>query len=187
MVHARETAKQNKEQSQVIAEQRKTIAALKNSLSEAKICNKRLKINVDSLDDEVKYLTAKVGAMEEVIREIKQEHSDMVQELHDNRVTTDKERMERERIQMKLDDLKHEALAEKLVAEDNIRTMCRQAIHDLKEKVKKLEAELKEERSKRQITEKGLNHLRTHFSSLSVQEILPQTVVTENQVDIVDY
>lgn len=187
MVHVRETVKRNKELETLTAAQRKTIDSQKVKLSEAVMANKRLKINVDSLNEEIKYLTAKVGAMEEVIREMKQEHSDMVKELHENRVTMDKERMERGRIQMKLDTLKQEALAEKLAAEDTVRTQCKKAIHDLKEQVKILQKELTEEHNKRKVTEKGLKHLRNHFSSLSVQEILPQNVVDTDQLKYVQY
>ncbi|XP_060563348.1 coiled-coil domain-containing protein 160 homolog isoform X2 [Ruditapes philippinarum] len=187
MVCYRETTKRNNELEQLTSQQKQTMESQRLKLREAHKANKRLNIHVESLTEEVKYLTAKVGAMEEVIREIKTDQSDMVKELHDNRVMTDKERMERGRIQMKLDNLRKEALAEKLAAEDKIRTQCRKAIHDLKEQVKLLEKELKEEKSKRQITEKGLKHLRTHFSSLSVQEIMPSNVVDTDQVKYVQY
>ena len=187
MVCYRETTKRNTELEALTSQQKQTIENQRRKLQEAYKANKRLNINVNSLTEEVKYLTAKVGAMEEVIREIKTDQSDMVKELHDNRVTTDKERMERGRIQMKLDNLKKEALAEKLAAEDKIRTQCRKAIHDLKEEVKQLQKELKEEKSKRHITEKGLKHLRTHFSSLSVQEIVPPGVVDTDQVKHFQY
>lgn len=187
MVYHRETKKRNEELETLTSQQKVTIETQKKKLKEALKANKRLQINVNSLNEEVKYLTAKVGAMEEVIREMKLDHSDMVKELHENRVTTDKERMERGRIQMKLDNLRKEALAEKLAAEDKIRTQCKKAIHDLKEQVKQLEKELKEEKNKRQITEKGLKHLRNHFSSLSVQDILPQNAVDTDQVKFVQY
>lgn len=187
MVYHRETKKRNEELETLTSQQKETIETQKKKLKEALKANKRLQINVNSLNEEVKYLTAKVGAMEEVIREMKLDHSDMVKELHENRVTTDKERMERGRIQMKLDNLRKEALAEKLAAEDKIRTQCKKAIHDLKEQVKQLEKELKEEKNKRQITEKGLKHLRNHFSSLSVQDILPQNAVDTDQVKFVQY
>ncbi|XP_052217807.1 probable inactive protein kinase DDB_G0270444 [Dreissena polymorpha] len=187
MVHVRETMKRNEDLEKHVVEQKHIIASQKVKLSEAKIANKRLKIHVDSLTEEVKYLTAKTGAMEEVIREVKTEHSDMVKEMHENRVTTDKERMERERIKLKLDLLKREALAEKLAAEDKIRTQCRKAIHDLKEEVKKLEKELMEEKEKRLVTEKGLKHLRNHFSSLSVQDIMPHNAVDRDQIGFIQY
>lgn len=187
MVHVRETVKRNEELETLTKRQKKAIESQKVKLQEARMANKRLQINVDSLSEEVKYLTAKVGAMEEVIREIKEEKSDMVKELHDNRVTTDKERMERSRIQMKLDCLKQEALADKLAAEDKIRTQCKQAIHDLKEHVKQLQLELREERDKRKVTEKGLKHLRNHFSSLAVHDILPQNAVLNDQVSNIQY
>lgn len=187
MVHVRETVKRNKELETLAVQQKKTINDQKVKLSEARMANKRLQINVSSLNDEVKYLTAKVGAMEDVIREMKLEQADMVKELHDNRVTTDQERMERGRIQMKLDNLKQEALAEKLAAEDKIRTQCKKAIHDLKQQVKRLEKDLIEEKNKRLVTEKGLKHLRNHFSSLAVHDILPQNAVIENQLKNVQY
>lgn len=187
MVYVRETQKRNEELETLTARQKTVLDDQKVKLTEARKANKRLQINVNSLNEEVKYLTAKVGAMEDVIREIKQEQSDMVKEVHENRVTTDKERMERGRIQMKLDSLKKEALAEKLAAEDRIRTQCRKAIHELKEQVKTLEAELKEERDKRKVTEKGLKHLRNHFSSLSVQDIIPQNAVKADQIKFIEY
>ncbi|KAL4219766.1 hypothetical protein ACF0H5_020179 [Mactra antiquata] len=187
MVYVRETKKRNEELEKLATKQTKLIASQKVKLTEARNANKRLQINVNSLSEEVKYLTAKTGAMEDVIREMKLEQSDMVKELHDNRVTTDKERMERGRIQMKLDRLKKEALAEKMAAEDKIRTQCKKAIHDLKEQVKKLESELKEETDKRKITEKGLKHLRNHFSSLDVQDIIPASVVSVDQLKSVQY
>lgn len=149
MVYHRETKKRNEELEALTSQQKQTIDIQRRKLKDALKANKRLQINVNSLNEEVKYLTAKVGAMEEVIREMKIEQADMVKELHENRVSTDRERMERGRVQMKLDNLQREAIAEKLAAEDKIRTQCRKAIHDLKEEVKQLEKELKEERKDR--------------------------------------
>ena len=187
MVHVRETLKRNKLLEEKVVEQRKVIESQKLKLSEATNANRRLTIHCDNLQDEVQYLSAKVSAMEEIIKELQTEKSNMVKELHDNRVTTDKERLERERIQMKLDTLKQEALAEKLAAEDNIKTMCKKVILDLQEEVKKLTAELINERKRHKVTEKGLKHLRQHFSSLSVQEIMPPNSVDKNQVDRIQY
>lgn len=187
MVYVRETLKRNEELEALTDKQQKVLEAQKRKLTEARNANKRLHINVGSLNDEVMYLTAKVGAMEDVFKEVKLDQSDMAKELHDNRVETDRERMERGRIQIKLDSMRKEALAEKLAAEDMIRTQCRKAIHDLKEHVKQLEKELKEEKNRRQVTEKGLKHLRNHFSSLSVQEIMSQNSVEKDQVQFVQY
>ena len=187
MVHVRETLKRNKLLEEKVVEQRKVIESQKLKLSEATNANRRLTIHCDNLQDEVQYLSAKVSAMEEIIKELQTEKSDMVKELHDNRVTTDRERLERERIQMKLDTLKQEALAEKLAAEDNIKTMCKKVVLDLQEEVKKLTAELINERKRHKVTEKGLKHLRQHFSSLSVQEIMPPNSVDKNQVDRIQY
>lgn len=187
MVHVRETTKRNQLLETKVVEQRKVIESQKLKLSEATNANRRLTIHCDQLQDEVEYLSAKVSAMEEIIKELQTEKSDMVKELHDNRVTTDRERLERERIQMKLDNLKQEALAEKLAAEDSIKTMCKKVILDLQEEVKKLTAELAEERKKHKVTEKGLKHLRNHFSSLSVQDILPPNSVDKDQVQRIQY
>lgn len=153
-VHVRETVKRNKLLEAKVVEQRKVIESQKLKLSEATNANRRLTIHCDKLQDEVEYLSAKVSAMEEIIKELQTEKSDMVKELHDNRVTTDKERLERERIQLKVDTLKQEALAEKLTAEDNVKTMCKKVILDLQEEVKKLTAELVTERKKHKVTEK---------------------------------
>ena len=186
-MHVRETLLRNEELEKLCEEQKQIIAAQKAKLSESRIANKRFKIHVESLTQEVEYLTAKTGAMEEVIKEVKTEHSDMVKELHDHRVNSNKERMQRKRIQLKLDGLTREALAEKLAAEDKIRTQCRKAIHDLKEQVRKLEKELNEERDKRKVTEKGLKHLRNHFASLAVSDIVPPNAVESDQVGRIDY
>ena len=187
MVHVRETVKRNKMLETKVVEQRKLIESQKLKLSDATNSNRRLTIHCDQLAEEVEYLSAKVSAMEEIIKEIQTEKSDMVRELHDNRVSTDKERLERERIQMKLDNLNKEALAEKMAAEDKIRTMCKKVILDLQEEVKKLTAELDTERKRHKVTEKGLKHLRQHFSSLAVQDIMPPNSVDRNQVEKIQY
>ena len=187
MVNVRETLKRNEILEKKVVEQRQVIESQKLKLSEATNANRRLTIHCDSLQDEVQYLSAKVSAMEEIIKEFQTEKSDMVKELHDNRVSTDKERLERERIQIKLDNLKHEALADKLTAEESIKSMCKKVILDLQEEVKKLTAELVNERKRHKVTEKGLRHLRQHFSSLSVQDIIPTNSVEKNQVDRVQY
>lgn len=187
MIHVRETLKRNDDLEKLTVEQQKIIDSQKLKLSEMRNANKRLQIHVTSLKEEVNYLTAKAGAMEDVIKEVKVEHSNMAQELLDNHVSTDKERMERERIQMKLDSLNKTATAEKLAAEDKIRTQCQKAIHDLKEQIKQLEKQLLEEKNRRIITEKGLKHLRTHFSSLAVQDIMPQNAVVKDQLSHVQY
>ena len=187
MVHVRETVKRNKLLETKVVEQRKLIESQKLKLSEATNANRRLTIHCDQLQEEVEYLSAKVNAMEEIIKELQTEKSDMIKELHDNRVTTDKERLERERIQIKLDNLKQEALAEKLAAEDSIKTMCKKVILDLQEEVKKLTTELQSERKRHKVTEKGLKHLRQHFSSLSVQDIMPPNSVDKNQIERIQY
>ena len=187
MVHVRETVKRNKMLEAKVVEQRKVIESQKLKLSDATNCNRRLTIHCDKLQDEVEYLSAKVSAMEEIIKELQTEKSDMVRELHDNRVTTDKERLERERIQIKLDNLQKEALADKMAAEDKIRTMCKKVILDLQEEVKKLTADLETERKRHKVAEKGLKHLRQHFSSLAVQDIMPPNAVDKNQVDRIQY
>ncbi|KAL3847670.1 hypothetical protein ACJMK2_018570 [Sinanodonta woodiana] len=186
-VHVRELETRNKALEEKVSHQDKVIQKQKGELLDVKKANVRLKIHCDSLQSELDLALAKCGAFEEVLKDLKLEKAEMMQEVFDNHVAMDKQRLEREVIQMKLDNLKQVALAEKMTAVESVKTKCQQKIFDLEQEVKKLTEELNKERYDHKNTQRGLKHLRQHFASLSVQDIVPPNAVTKDQIGHVTY
>ncbi|KAK3589679.1 hypothetical protein CHS0354_015185 [Potamilus streckersoni] len=186
-VHVRELDTRNKELEEKVSSQEMVIQKQKGELLDVKKANARLKIHCDFLQSELDLALAKCGAFEEVLKDLKLEKAEMMQEVYDNHVAMDKQRLEREVIQMKLDNLKQVALAEKLTAVESVKTKCQQKIFDLQQEVKKLTEELNKERYDHKNTQRGLKHLRQHFASLSVQDILPPNAVTKDQIGHLAY
>ena len=71
--------------------------------------------------------------------------------------------------------------------ERNITTKFEMEINDLNEVIRDLTVELTEERKLHEASRRGLEHLRNHFSSLPLKDVLPPGVVLQNQVDHIDH
>ena len=160
----------------------------KNSvkLKEVIKANSRLKIHCDHLQNEFDHTNARMTAMEQVFKEISEEKAKMAREVQEIRLGSDKERMDRTKLELKLESLQREALAEKMAAVESVKLECQGQIMQLEQQIKDLTSELNKERKHHRTTKKGLDHLRNHFASLPMSHIIPSSV-DENQVDTFQY
>jgi hypothetical protein len=76
---------------------------------------------------------------------------------------------------------------EKQLAEDRVRVGYEQQLVKLEDQLFRLEDELAAEREMHVKDKKALDHLRTHFSSLPLQHLLPSSVVSEDQLAGLDH
>ena len=60
-------------------------------------------------------------------------------------------------------------------------------VNDLQDVVKDLTLELQKEKREHEKSRRGLDHLRLHFSSLPLQDVLPPGVVDTDQVGRIDH
>ena len=76
---------------------------------------------------------------------------------------------------------------EKMLAEENAKTHYEHHMLKLEEEVRKLQEELGGERQLHNKNKRALDHLRNHFASLPLHDVLPPTVVNRDQVPFVDH
>lgn len=159
----------------------------KKELTEAQKANKRLKIHCDVLQNELDHANAKATAMEEVFKELQEEKTKLAKEVHALRVGADKERLDKSRLQMKLDTIHQEVTSERMVAEESIKIKFQSIVMKLKLKNKELSDELENEKKLHSTTRKALEHLRQHFASLPLNHIIPPNSVQNDQVSQFEY
>ncbi|XP_069104755.1 coiled-coil domain-containing protein 160 homolog [Argopecten irradians] len=144
--------------------------------------NSRLKIHCEKLQDELDHANARLTAMEEIFSEISSEKAAMVKEVHELRVQRDKDRMEKGRLELNLESVQNAAESEKLAAGESVKVQCQLEIMELEKRVAELTADLANERRVHGVTKRGLDHLRQHFASLPLSNIVPPNSVRADQV-----
>ncbi|XP_060080358.1 myosin-4-like isoform X2 [Ylistrum balloti] len=149
--------------------------------------NSRMKIHCEKLQDELDHANARLTAMEEIFSEISAEKSAMVKEVHELRVQRDKDRMDKGRLELNLESVQNAAESEKLAAEESVKIQCQIEIMELQKRVAELTADLANERRVHGVTKRGLDHLRQHFASLPLSNIIPPNSVRTDQVSKFKY
>lgn len=149
--------------------------------------NNRLQIHCGKLQDELDHANARLTAMEEIFKEISEEKSSMVKEVHELRVQRDKDRMDKGRLELKLESVRSASASEMLAAEESVKVQCQQEIVELEKRVAELTADLANERRVHSGTKRGLDHLRQHFASLPLSNIVPPNSVRTDQVSKFQY
>ncbi|XP_033760501.1 myosin-8-like isoform X2 [Pecten maximus] len=149
--------------------------------------NSRMKIHCEKLQDELDHANARLTAMEEIFSEISSEKGAMVKEVHELRVQRDKDRMEKGRLELNLESVQNAAESEKLAAGESVKVQCQMEIMELEKRVAELTADLANERRVHGITKRGLDHLRQHFASLPLSNIVPPNSVRSDQVSRFQY
>ena len=71
--------------------------------------------------------------------------------------------------------------------ERNVTTKFEIEMNDLNEVIRDLSVELQEERKLHAASRRGLDHLRQHFTSLPLQNVLPPGAVLTDQVEHIDH
>ena len=74
-----------------------------------------------------------------------------------------------------------------MLAEENAKIHYEQRIRKLEEKLRTVEEELSSERQLHGKDKKALDHLRNHFASLPLRDVLPPGMVDRDQVPFIDH
>ncbi|XP_061183318.1 major antigen-like [Saccostrea echinata] len=156
-------------------------------LTEVVKANSRLKIHCENLQKELDETNVRMTAMEQIFKEINEEKGKMVKDVHELRLTADKERMEKNAIQLKLETIQHQIASEKIALEESIKIQCRDQIANLEKNVIDLTKELNKEIKAHKTTKRGLDHLRNHFASLPLSHIVPPNAVSSDQISQFQY
>ncbi|XP_076435854.1 uncharacterized protein LOC143275549 [Babylonia areolata] len=186
-VKLKQTQRHNAELEEKLAAQTKTLETKSKKLSEATKANHRLKIHCDELQMEVKATGMKLDAVTEMWKEIDQEKLRMMKETQEMRVALDRERMARERLELQLQEAGQEVAREKMLAEENAKVHYEHRILRLEEELRKRQEELQGEKQLHHKNKKALDHLRGHFASLPLRDVLPPGVVDRDQVSVIDH
>lgn len=186
-VFNKELEKRNEELENELAAVKLHLNKKVQDLNEATKANKRLKILSDQLQEDLGYITARMTAMEQIFKEINEEKSKMVKENQEYKIAADKERLDRERIEHQLKTLEQQTLCEKITIEQTIKMECQSEISKLHQRINELSDELDNERRLHYTTRKGLDHLRQHFATLPLSNIIPPNAVRGDQISKFSY
>lgn len=74
-----------------------------------------------------------------------------------------------------------------MLAEENAKTRYEHKILRLEEELRKCQCELKNERRVHGLSKKALEHLRNHFASLPLREVVPPGIVDQDQISVIDH
>ncbi|KAK3096178.1 hypothetical protein FSP39_024085 [Pinctada imbricata] len=186
-VRNRELEKRNSELEGKNFGQEEELEKLKIKLKEVIKANSRLKIHCEHLQSEFDLTNARMTAMEQVFKEVSEEKASMAREVQEIRINSDKDRMDKTRLEVKLESLQREATSQQMAAIDSVKLQCQGEIMKLNEQIKDLTTELNKERKLHRTTKKGLDHLRNHFASLPMSHILPPNSVRQDEIDEFQY
>jgi chromosome segregation ATPase len=156
-------------------------------LTEVIKANSRMKIHCEHLQKELDETNVRMTALEQIFKEINAEKAKMVKDVHELRLTADRERMEKNSIQLQLESIQHQTASEKIALEEKIKIQCRDQVANLEKNVMDLTKELNKEIKAHKTTKRGLDHLRNHFASLPLSHIVPPNSVSSDQISQFQY
>jgi len=182
-----EEKKINQTLKRTLKEQTSEITEIGNQLSDATKANHRLTIHRDHLQKENSVLDLKCAALKDSWIEIGKEKLKAMEALKEANLALDKERLLREKLEKDITEVKQNLIRDSALMERNITTKFEIEMNDLNEVIRDLSVELQEERKLHQASRRGLEHLRQHFTSLPLQDVLPPGAVLANQIDHIDH
>lgn len=156
-------------------------------LDEAVKANQRLVIHRDHLQQQTAVMEVKISALTDMWHEIDALKLKALESETAVRQVLDSERLQRQKLECDLAQLQQNAERSKELAMRDVQTGFEIEINDLQDVVKDLTLELQKEKQQHEASRRGLNHLRLHFSSLPLQEVLSPGMVEENQVGRIDH
>ncbi|KAL5004370.1 hypothetical protein ScPMuIL_017826 [Solemya velum] len=143
-------------------------------LTENRIVTMRLKKHCESLQAELKNTSSKLRELENMNCELRAEKQALVKTMCEIDQKANSNRIEKNRMQLQLQTLSKKALSEKIMAEEQVTAQYQKEILDLQKTIQHLTESLQDERRIHGVTKKGLDHLRQHFASLPLNDIMPQ-------------
>ncbi|XP_077987335.1 uncharacterized protein LOC144441943 [Glandiceps talaboti] len=151
--------------------QTKIIEKRSRKLHESQQQCKRISLHRDHLKSEHTKTNGRIRLLRTDIKELKDEKLQLKKELLETRKMLTDEKLARQEAEIQLDDKGRQHELEKAVREENIRLDFQAQIHKLYEEITDLKIELEREQTAHNIDKRGLDHLRNHFASLSVQAV----------------
>ncbi|KAK7484881.1 hypothetical protein BaRGS_00023924 [Batillaria attramentaria] len=186
-VKLRQSQRHSAELEDKLTAQSKVLETKSAKLTEATKANHRLKIHCDDLQQQLNASGMKLDAVTEMWKEIDQEKLRMMKETQEMRIALDRERLAREQLEIQLREAGQEVTRERILAEENAKTRYEHRILKLEEELGKTLEELDHEKQLHSMSKKALEHLRNHFASLPLQDVLPPGVVDRDQVSRISH
>lgn len=162
--------------------QSRMVHATAKYLHKAKTSNERQRLLIENLTSQLDEANARIRFLEGDVARLEKEHSASMAEMHDLRTYANKERLEKVKLEIDATTLQAESEQQMLLCEENLKSAHAHDLEYMQNLVDELTDELKKEKSDHQRTQKGLEHLRTHFASLPLSgERAPPGAVLQNQ------
>ena len=166
----------------VCRDQSKMVHATSTTLRRAKTSNERQRLLINNLNSQLDEANVRIRSLEGDVSRLEKERSTNMAEMHDLRKHTNKEHLEKAKLEIDAATLRAELEQEMRLREENLKSAHAHDLEYMQNLVDELTKEIEKEKSAHQRSRNGLEHLRTHFSSapLSGKGALPGAVV-ENQ------
>lgn len=170
-----------------VQSQLKEIDELRSRVSDVAKANQRLVIHRDNLQKQNTVLDLKCAALSDSWIEIAKEKQKAMETMTEANKQLNEERLMRKKLEADICEVRQNLIRETSLIERNITTKCEIEMNDLNEVIRDLTVQLNEERKLHKATRHGLDHLRKHFSSLPLREVMPPGAVLDDQVDRIDH
>ena len=152
-------------------------------LREAAKANKRFTIVVQNMKQQLESAVRQIDGLRAQVRHMEESRKTNMAAIHELRVASDRERIDRKKAELELQRQTQEALRERRIHEENLKLMHDEDIQYLQKTLEELGVELDSEKKAHERTKRGLNHLRQHFSSLPMDDQLsPEGLVKDDQL-----
>lgn len=135
-------------------------------LNEATKANERMHIMCKSLKKELDISTAKVSFLHEENASLRESKSKFANETHKLQLHSDKERIERKKVELDLRNQQKDAMRDIETREEHLNILHENDIQYLRNKILEAKEELETEKQDHARTKRGLDHLRTHFANV---------------------
>ena len=163
-------------------DQSKMVLATSTTLRRAKNANERQRLLINNLKSQLDEANVRIRSLEGDVSRLEKERSTNMAEMHDLRKHTNKEHLEKAKLEIDAATLRAELEHEMRLREENLKSAHEHDLEYMQNLVDELTGELEKEKSDHRKSRNGLEHLRNHFSSapLSGKGALPGAVL-ENQ------
>ncbi|XP_050417940.1 rho-associated protein kinase 1 [Patella vulgata] len=186
-VKLRETEERNKYLENTVKKLEYALEKNTVQLTEANKANGRLKIHCDNLQHQLDHSSAKLDTVTDMWKEIDMEKNKMMKDMHEMRVTYDKDQLLLKNTNLKLESEIREKERAVDMAVQNTKIKYEKQLMNLHEQLEKQTDDFHKAEQTYSVTSKSLKQLRHHFSSLPLNNIIPPNSVIEDEVPHVDH
>ena len=158
------------------------------NLRDAQKANKRLQILYENAQKETNKHRQENLDYRNHIKVLEKQNSDLFKEIHELQVQIDAERIERQKVELEMENKAIKYQQEWSLREENLKLIHKEDVDYLKSKIAELSEELAKEKKDHLKCKKGLDHLRTHFSALPLFDTDSScNVVSKDQISHLDW